>query len=306
MNTRMNNIEEYIALSSSIDGSQNWQIQDISSFSLMHTFINSRECPHCGSHHVVSKGNYRGRKRYQCKDCGVSYNDLTKTPFSGIHNLDKIKKYLNSMIRGDSIRKAAEIVNVSITTSFYWRHKLLNGLSRLPSPKMKNVKEIKELEIPYSHKGQRSKLPSEVMRSKISAVFVCDRTGKLDSDSITFSERCNNPIFRRLREITNQHTDIICPPIFENIMGNLDGNIKTTNTSYTQPLLINHIINSWQTWMKRFHGVASKYLANYLHWFDYLDNTQLNQHKSLTFVQLLLMKELNPYTSFQVHAFGNN
>jgi len=288
MNSRMNNIEEFFSSSSSKNGLQYLQIQDISSFSLMHTFINSRECPHCGSHLVVSKGNYRGRKRYQCKDCGKSYNDLTKTPFSGIHNLDKIKKYLTSMISGDSIRKAAEIVNVSITTSFYWRHKLLNGLSRLPSPKMKNVKEIKELVIPYSHKGQRTRLLSEVMRSKISAVFVCDRTGKLDSDSIAFSERCNNPIFSRLREISNQHTDIICPPFFENIMSNFDGNIKTPSTSYTQPMLIDHIINSWQAWMKRFHGVASKYLANYLHWFDYLDNTQFKSDKIVKLVQLLL------------------
>jgi len=137
----------------------NQQIDNISIFSLRQTYINSRECPHCGSHHVLSNGNYKERKRYLCKSCGKSYNDLTKTPFSGIHNLNKIMSYLDLMINGDSIRKAALAVNISATTSFNWRHKLLNGLDQLPAPRMKNVREIVEIEIPYSQKVKKITLP---------------------------------------------------------------------------------------------------------------------------------------------------
>lgn len=267
----------------------NQEISDISSFSLKQTYINSRECPHCGSHHVLSNGNYKGRKRYLCQDCGKSYNDLTNTPFSGIHDLNKIMKYLNCMISGDSIRKAAGIVNVSVTTSFSWRHKLLNGLNRLPSPKMKNVKEMLELEIPYSHKGQKSRPSENQRKSKVSALFVCDRTGKLDSDSIAFSQREWNPLFARISEISNEHTDIICPTNFINIIDSSKTNIKLANSKYTKPNIITQIITFWQTWMKRFRGVASKYLSNYLHWFDYLDNSQLHLHKTEDLVQLLLI-----------------
>jgi len=285
---RLNPVEKLISINLKQIDKGNWQKESISAFSLKQTYINSRECPHCGSHNVVSKGNYKARKRYQCRDCTKSYNDLTKTPFSGIHDLDKIKKYLNCLISGDSIRKAAAAVEVSVTTSFSWRHKLLNGLSRLPSPNMKNVREILELEIPYSHKGQRSKLSSSQRRSKVSAVFVCDRTGKLDSDSITYSLRAKNPIFNRINEISNEHTDIICSPKLVNIIIPLKINIKTTHSSYTSPNIITQTVAVWQVWMQRFHGVATKYLANYLHWFDYLDNTHFNQDDISAFVKLQL------------------
>lgn len=281
-------LEKLISLRINETDKYNWQKQSIASFSLKQTFINSRECPHCSSHKVVSKGNYKGRKRYQCQECGKSYNDLTKTPFSGIHNLVKIKKYLNCLVRGDSIRKAAKIVGISITTSFSWRHKLLNGLSRLPSPNMKNVKEMLELQIPYSHKGQRTKLSNAQRKAKVSAVFVCDRTGKLDSDSIAFSKRKENPLFNRINEISNKHTDIICSPKFANIINSLNLNIKTTHSSYSKHDIIIRTVSIWQVWMKRFHGVATRYLSNYLHWFDFLDNTLFNQDNLAAFVQLQL------------------
>ena len=284
----VNPVEKLISLRLARTDKHNWKEESISTFSLKQTYINSRECPHCGSHNVVSKGNYKARKRYQCRDCNKSYNDLTKTPFSGIHHLDKLKKYLNCLIRGDSIRKAADIVEVSVTTSFSWRHRLLNGLNRLPSPKMKNVKEVLELEIPYSHKGQRSRLSNTLRRTKVSAVFVCYRTGKLDSDSIAYSQRAKNPIFDRINEVSNNHTDIICSPKLNNIIDLMNINIKATHSSYSNSELIKQTVSSWQTWMKRFHGVATKYLSNYLHWFDYLDNTLFNQDGILNFVQLQL------------------
>lgn len=266
----------------------NWDALDISSFSLAQTYINSRECPFCSSHNVVSKGNYKGRKRYQCRNCGKSFNDLTNTPFSGIHNLDKLKKYLNCLISGYSIRKAATIVGVSVTTSFFWRHRLLDGLKKLPSPKMKNVKEMLEIDIPYSQKGQRTRLSESKMKAKVSVVFICDRNGKLDSDSISFPQRDKNPLFKRIAEITNEHSDFICSPKFLNNMFPLETKIKSSNSNYTKPIIINQIEENWKIWMQRFHGVATKYLSNYLHWFDYLDNTLLSSNKSSNFVQLLL------------------
>jgi len=183
-------------------------------------------------------------------------------------------------------------VEISSTTSFRWRHKLLNGLNQLPSPKMKNVKEMLELEIPYSHKGQRTQLSDFQRRSKVSAVFVCDRTGKLDSDSIAFPKRASNPIFNRIKEISNEHTDVICSPKLNNIITNLNINVKSAHSSYTKPQIINQTVSTWQVWMKRFHGVASKYLSNYLHWFDYLDNTLFQQDEIANFIQLELKHKL--------------
>jgi transposase-like protein len=254
--------------------------QNIASFSLIHTHYNGRECPHCKSHNVVSKGNYRNRKRYKCKDCGKSYNDLTGTSFSGIHNLDKMMKYIGYMFSGMSVRKAAKAVGICRYTSFQWRHKVLDSLIKLPSPRMKNVKELMEVKMPYSHKGQRTELTEELRSSIISAIFVCDRFNKLDSDCIVMENRAKNPIFDRIRQDATIHTEIICPPILQDVLKDSPASIRhplppppTTTTT------IQHSITTWKTWMKRFRGVASKYLANYLHWFDFLENTLFNPQK---------------------------
>jgi len=268
---------------------QNSKTLDISSFSMHQTYINSRECPHCGSHHVVSKGNYRGRKRYLCRNCGRSHNNLTNTPFSGIHKLDKLQKYLTCIIDGDSIRKAADCVNVSVSTSFHWRHKLLDSFNKLPPPRMKNVKEIMELKLPFSSKGQRAPISAKKRTSKVSALFACDRTGKLDSDSITYSLRDKNPLLQRIASISDQHSEIIH---YSNVIGikNLNSNslIKANRSSnYTNAELIIQTVDSWKAWMKRFRGVSTKYLRNYLHWFDFLDNSSLQDDKTFTFLELL-------------------
>jgi transposase-like protein len=43
------------------------------------------QCPHCHSPEVGPWGTYHyrpGFKRYRCKDCGRTFNDLTKTLLS--------------------------------------------------------------------------------------------------------------------------------------------------------------------------------------------------------------------------------
>ena len=269
---------------------QNPETLKIPYCSVNQTYINSRECPYCHSHHIVSKGNYKSRKRYLCRDCGKSYNDLTKTPFSGIHNLDKIQKYLDCMINGDSIRKAADTVEISLTTSFNWRHKLLNGLNNLPSPRMRNVKEILEVKLPYSHKGQRTKLTKTKTNSKSSAIFVCDRTGKLDSDSIEYKNRENNPVISRVNKYTTPHTFFMDTlHITKSKLFELSPNISTlTQTKYENSDLVLAITTDWNSWMQRFRGVSTKYLHNYLHWFDFLANVISQDDKNLELIKLLL------------------
>jgi transposase-like protein len=269
----VNSIAELISFRRKQIESIDWNKLDIAAFSLQQTNINGRECPHCGSHHVVSKGNYKKRKRYQCRGCGKSYNDLTNTPFSGIHDLEKIKKYLICMIEGCSIRKAARICGISVPTSFDWRHRLLDIFKSLPSPRLKNVLELAEIQMDYSHKGQRTKLTQKLRDTKISIVMTSDRNGLMDSDVIALEHRQQNPIFHRIARITDSHTDLIASPQFLNDYDfTSEINIKSQNSPYSSPKTIHLITTAFQQWMKRFHGVATKYLSNYLHWFDLLDN----------------------------------
>ena len=63
------------------------------------------------------------------------------------------------MFQGKSIRKIAKELKISVTTAFYWRHKILNVLKKNYSPVLKGVVEADETYFRLSFKGQRKTFP---------------------------------------------------------------------------------------------------------------------------------------------------
>ena len=88
------------------------------------------ECPHCGSVEFVKNGTRKGIQRYKCKDCNTAFNDLSNSFLSRTHKaFDTWKVYVNCIIEGLPLRKAAKQCSISLSTAFYWCHKLLNIVS---------------------------------------------------------------------------------------------------------------------------------------------------------------------------------
>jgi transposase-like protein len=65
-------------------------------------------CPHCQSANIYGHGSYKDRKRYKCRTCTKTFNDLTGTAMDGIKKIDEFEDYLVLMIESLSIRKAAK------------------------------------------------------------------------------------------------------------------------------------------------------------------------------------------------------
>jgi len=86
-------------------------------------------CPHCQGLDIYGHGVYKSRKRYKCKSCAKTFNDLTGTAMDGIKKVDKFQDYLVLMVESMSIRKASKKLEVNVKTIFDWRHKLLSCLS---------------------------------------------------------------------------------------------------------------------------------------------------------------------------------
>jgi transposase-like protein len=270
---------------------QNSKTSLIEQTSLIQTYINGRTCPHCNSHNISRNGNYKGRKRYICKDCHKTYNDLTGTPFSGFHNLKKVESYIDCLIKGLSIRKSASIVNISISTSFEWRHKLLKFFSRLKSPQMKSLLEVIEVKIPFSAKGQRNPATKEQQNRKVSLLFVSDRHGKCDSDAEFYHNRTKNKIFKRLNALDNKEMQIIAKKglairAFTKSQTKITLSTEQQNP-YSNTNIANEKITEWKNWMAHFHGVATKYIRNYLHWFNFLGNSSHKNNPTQTLINRL-------------------
>jgi transposase-like protein len=110
-------------------------------------------CIHCGSDHIVHNGIYRDRQRYKCNDCKKSFNTLSDTPLARTRHIDKWVDFANCLANGLSLRKSAEIVNITYVSLFYWRHKLLFGLNNTPSKCFTDKVEMQDMYLLPSKKG---------------------------------------------------------------------------------------------------------------------------------------------------------
>jgi transposase-like protein len=258
--------------------------------SLMHNshYLNGLFCPHCHSHDVVKNGKSKGRQRYRCKSCRKTFNDLTKTPFAWLHDLEKVPDYIKSMLSGDSLRTAARKSGISLTKSFFLRHKLANSISRLKPSKQSNVHELKEIQINFSNKGSKIVKPHDLNR-KVSVIFDTDRNMTLASEVQDSRTRTQNKL---LQSIFNRRSKNLALCINKksfiynmakhsifSIYGVIDEKIYE---EFYHCKNVEKLVIKWRKWMKRFHGVASKYLTNYLHWHDFLNNSpDISQYKNI-------------------------
>jgi transposase-like protein len=92
-----------------------------------HRFSMGKGYPHCKSQKVSRNRKYNDKQRYICKSCRKTFINFTNSAtYKSNKTLDKWLEYAKFMLNGYSIRKSAELVDINIATSFFWRHKILN------------------------------------------------------------------------------------------------------------------------------------------------------------------------------------
>ena len=143
---------------------------------------NPTKCPHCNSENVTNRGSCRGIKRYKCKECSKTFNAKTKTAFHHTKKpLETWNKYLDLMFTNQMpLRKIAKATGLNLRTAFFWRHKILNALTKIDAPKLSGIVEADETYFALSYKGQRKGIPrpsrkrgKQVKKRGISKEQVC-------------------------------------------------------------------------------------------------------------------------------------
>ncbi|MBM7872031.1 transposase-like protein [Clostridium pascui] len=80
-------------------------------------FSLGRVCPYCKKDRVLRNGKYNNKQRYICKDCHKTLTDFTYSPYyNSKKDFTAWLSYIKCMIAGYSIRKCAEIVEISYAT----------------------------------------------------------------------------------------------------------------------------------------------------------------------------------------------
>jgi len=143
-------------------------------------------CPECNSSHVIKNGLQSGVQNYRCKNCGRQFRVTTGTFMYGVHEKGKMLEYIKCMSAGMSLRECARIVHISLTTSFFWRHRILCAMQSFEdNVNFFGVVELEELLINYSEKGKKKRDKKEVKKlkkkkpTKVAVLAATDRSGNI-------------------------------------------------------------------------------------------------------------------------------
>lgn len=252
-------------------------------------------CPHCTARGPFKRnGTYRGRQRYLCYSCRRTFNDFTGTPIHHTHYPDKWAEYLKCMEQGLSIRKSAKIVGITVPTAFSWRHKILHALSEIRNQSLEGIVEADEMYLLYSEKGKR-RLPREarkrggvastrgISKEQLCILVARDRAKNTISEAVTFgrldARRLDSILSYRLQPgiiLCTDEEQTFRKYCRENQIQHerVNPGKKRFVTKEIYHIQNVHAFNSrFRSFIRPFHGVATKYVNHYLAWHSYLDET---------------------------------
>jgi len=253
---------------------------------IVHRRVEVSGCPHCQSREIVGWGGSDGLPRYRCKSCHKTFNALTKTPMAGLRKKQEWLEHAETMIEGSSVARAAERCNVHYTTAFRWRHRFLISLSSEKPKSMSGIVEGDEMFVPESFKGKRSDLPRPSRKrggkaakrglsaEQIPIVVVRDRQGATFDAVLPKLDRAS--MAAALGDVL-AGAETFCCDGGKSIVAFACGAGVPVHVlpapGGPRPGAPQFHINNvngyhgrFKEWMRRFHGVATKNLPNYLGW----------------------------------------
>ena len=254
-----------------------------------------KPCPHCSSTSVYKRGKQKGVQMYRCNACSKWYSETTGTPLYDIKLKSKWQAYLNCMEQGMPIKKIAKELNISIQTSFDWRHKILSSLAQFVPVELSSEVECDELELALSNKGSKSlerkprKRGTDFKRNQgkddittVQVVTAVQRNGTKYLKAVASKRLSKEQIAKvfdgKLADnttlITDKHPSYKAfakdnPTIKHKALLAKDHVDKNDKTIHLQK--VNNVHSQLRTFLKPFNGVSSKYLQNYLNWYAYVD-----------------------------------
>ena len=245
-----------------------------------------RRCPHCAS--AVSRGKARGLRRYRCKACGKTFGALTGTALSALHYKERWLPFGEALAEGETIVESAERCGIAPSTAHRWRHRFLKAPRQAPD-RLRGIVEADETFVLESRKGERTldRKPRRragkahkrgLSREQVPVLVAADRTGETLS--------CTLPILNA-KSVTQALEPVVArdallvsdanrgyPPV----AAALDIPHETINRSAGERVrgavhiqTVNSRHSQIKGFLRRFPGIATKYLDSYLRWFHLIE-----------------------------------
>lgn len=245
----------------------------------------NRSCPHCGTNGAVKRGQSNGLQRFRCRGCGKTFNALTGTSLAGLRLKERWLDFAAGLRDGDTVRESAERCGVAESTTFRWRHRFLKD-ARTSAETLSGIVEAdhtyllrsrkgeQNLDRPARQRGGKASKPG-VSHELVPILVAAARAGGIvcavvpdssaasvkavlepvlatDSILVTDAGAC----FSKFADEVGVTHEALNQTKGERVRGDL--HIQTVNGLHQR----------CKEFLGKFHGVATKYLDNYIRWFE--------------------------------------
>src|SRR5690606_31785799 len=258
-------------------------------------------CPHCSSPKIRANGktSYKAQK-YYCNTCTKHFTENTNKVWCFVKKKDEMKTYMYGLLSGFSLRKNAIECEISLNTSFIWRHKLLRCFDDVSAEEYKGILEIDELFFPVSQKGSRKiTKPKGTRRSRskkrgisedqVAVIATVDRSGNKGLKVSKLGQITKESVAEVL-DGKIENVEVVCSDKHVSYASYTKQNKvkhKTIMASHGQRITekVYHVQNVNNTdkrirdFMRPMNGVATKYLQSYLNWFLILEKIKNNTNR---------------------------
>jgi len=238
-------------------------------------------CPHCAHQRAHSHGSFRRKdgtleQRYICRACRRTFNRCTNTPLHYIKKRDRWANLADAMVKVHTVRRAASILRVTVTTAFRWRHRLLDALRDRPQPKLDGSVAVAEAYVPFSEKGVRGserRTGQGLFARKPSCVLLLHTREQQTAIIASGGRPRVEDLVERLAPVIQAGAEI-----WSSGLGPYDQACRRLGLRRSNVPEQRGIQRFWAAesmrrslfgWLGRFQGVATRYLDNYLCWFRF-------------------------------------
>lgn len=250
------------------------------------------QCPRCQCPRFVKKGKTATGQRYLCQGCERAFGASTNKVL-GMSKLEHSawQEFVTCFVDGVTIRRSAQRCKVSVKTAFFMRHRLLEIIE-------KNHERaaigggvhgyIDETYFPLNYKGstpigrkahRRGKSSGARGLSKNLACIVMGTTStgesfyQLAGCGGLSKKRARLALSDIVKENAHIHTDGAAA--YDGLFEQLGATHRCWDTKKERGRLspVNSLHSKTKRFMRRFNGVATKYMPRYLAWMLWLDNS---------------------------------
>ena len=254
-------------------------------------------CLYCDAHKLNRWGmTKQGIQRFKCKACNKTFNALADSPLYRMKKAEKWIEYTKLMWEGVSLRKSANALNITLRTSFRWRHIFIKAPASFNPSELTGVIEADETFLPESFKGKRVIVRTSRKRGggkiKQVPIFIAlDRSGTISHKVLERNTKDN--IQAQLKPLLSSGS-VLCTDgnlSYKGIAKDLDIDHKRLIGLDNQRVIegiyhiqtLNHYMMRWKAWLRRFNGVGTAYIENYLSWFRFMEDNA--EHSDQTWIK---------------------